>query len=192
MESTNIKVWKTRDYSVFKTLLGNRLVDESRVNKIMRSIEEVGYVPNPIIVNEKMEIIDGQGRVETLKRKGLPVYYIIAPGTGVNECISMNINQEQWHRIDYIRSYAERGDIHYQVLLQAIEEFAKDVPETSIIATVAGMLSFPRPKIVTEGRFQVGRPDWRNVLNYLRRYGSFREKIAGAWGKLDESIAMGI
>ena len=37
----------------------------------------MGFIKNPIVVNEKMEIIDGQGRFEVCKEKGLPIYYNI-------------------------------------------------------------------------------------------------------------------
>lgn len=68
----NYKVYVTDKYSIFRRLSGNRDVKEARVKKIMRSIEKVGYIPNPIIVNENMEVVDGQGRLEAVKRLGLP------------------------------------------------------------------------------------------------------------------------
>lgn len=103
------EIYQTENYSIFKRLSGNRGVEDSRVLSILKSIQNVGYIKNPIIVNEKYEVIDGQGRLEACKRLGLPVYYSIAEGAGIEECIAMNINQKNWKVEDYINSYGELG-----------------------------------------------------------------------------------
>lgn len=106
-------VYVTKDYSRFKRLEGNREVLNRRVEKIIHSINEVGYVNNPILVNEKYEVIDGQGRLEAFKRLNIPVEYIMVKGIGVKECISMNINMENWTMEDFINCYAENGNDNY-------------------------------------------------------------------------------
>lgn len=52
-------VYEESDYSVFKPLLGNRIVDDFRKSKIKSSINKVGWIKNPIVVNEKLQVIDG-------------------------------------------------------------------------------------------------------------------------------------
>ena len=91
MNKKAINVMVTDEYDLFKTLEGNRRVLDLRARRIIRSIEKVGYVINPIIVNEKYEVIDGQGRLEALKRLNLPVYYIMIEGIGIEECRTLNI-----------------------------------------------------------------------------------------------------
>lgn len=66
MESKEIKV--TNNYEMFKILAGNRGVSPARVKKIKKSIEDVGYITSPILVNEKMEVIDGQRQIASFKR----------------------------------------------------------------------------------------------------------------------------
>lgn len=73
------EMFRTTDYEGFKRVIGNRRVMEERVTKILASIDKIGYIPIPLIVNEKMEVIDGQGRLEACKRRGLPVNFIIKP-----------------------------------------------------------------------------------------------------------------
>ena len=80
------EILTTTDYSIFKTLEGNRAVKDHRVDKIVKSICNIGYVTSPILVNEKMEVIDGQGRLQALERLGMPVEYIIHEGVGIEEC----------------------------------------------------------------------------------------------------------
>ena len=134
METEKV-VKTTKDYSIFKKLEGNRPVANRRINKIIASIQNVGYITSPLIVNEKMEVIDGQGRLEALKQLGLPVEYIVHPGIGINECIAMNINQGNWSLKDYIESYSVRGNKSYQRLEQLIKGYP--LANLDVIATAA-------------------------------------------------------
>lgn len=113
----------TRNYSLFKTLEGNREVLSIRKKKIKSSIDTIGYIPSPIIVNEKMEIIDGQGRFEALKELAKPIYYIVVPGLTLEHCIAMNISNTNWTLNDYIKSYAAQGNVNYINLLGLIEKY---------------------------------------------------------------------
>jgi len=113
----------TKDYSIFRRLAGNRAVEAKRVRKIVDSIQNVGYITSPIIVNENMEVIDGQGRLEALKKLNLPVDYIVHEGIGIKECVSMNINNTNWKITDYIDSYAEQGNDNYIRIKLLLEEF---------------------------------------------------------------------
>ena len=122
------EIKSTKNYKMFKKLVGNRKVDENRINKIVKSIKNVGYITSPIIVNEKMEVIDGQGRLEALERLHMPVEYIVEPGIGINECISMNVHQTNWTLMDYIISFATRGLESYIKILKLKQEY----PEYSI------------------------------------------------------------
>lgn len=61
----DMRIYKTDDHTLFKKLEGNR--DVRSVEKIIKSIDNVGYVLSPILVNEKYEVIDGQNRLEACK-----------------------------------------------------------------------------------------------------------------------------
>lgn len=184
MENRYRVVQRTTDYSMFKTLKGNRDVGRPRVRKIISSIEKVGYIMNPIIVNERMEVIDGQGRLEALKELQLPVYYLVAPKAGITECVSMNINQEKWSALDYIKSYAERGNPDYILLKEAFDEYYPDIPQDAIKAALAGLLRAQAASVIEQGRFKVAREDWRSALNYLNRYSKFKKGFCGSWVSL--------
>lgn len=116
-------VYMETDYSKFKYLIGNRNLTETRKKRIMNSIQKVGYVMNPIIVNERMEIIDGQGRHAACKELGLPIYYVIAKGAGADECINLNIGQTNWSARDYAEFYARLGNESYINLINLANEF---------------------------------------------------------------------
>ena len=109
-------VYEENDYSVFKRLDDNRDVFESRVKKLIASMTE-RYILNPIIVNEKMEIIDGQGRFEARKAMGKPIHYIMVRGATSDDCRRMNKYNTSWKALDYARSYAKGGKVSYINLL---------------------------------------------------------------------------
>lgn len=113
MDKVINEVRLTDDYGKFKKLQGNRDVDDARVARIRESISKVGFVNGPIIVNEKFEIVDGQGRLEVCQMDKIPVPYVVIDGIGIDECISMNINQSNWKTVDYIKAYADLGRPDY-------------------------------------------------------------------------------
>ena len=55
------KIYKTTDYSVFKYLKGNRSVNELHVRRLVEAIKEKD-LQVPIIVDEKMNVVEGQHR----------------------------------------------------------------------------------------------------------------------------------
>lgn len=91
VEVTDVKTYKTNDYSIFKSIMGNRTINLKNVNNIINNIKKNGLLPTVIIVNEKMEVIDGQHRLQALKELNLPVYYQIKEGLSINDCIAYNI-----------------------------------------------------------------------------------------------------
>lgn len=115
-KKSNVTVYVTDEYENFKKLKSNRKVKKSKVTAIKESIKEIGWIPNPIIVNEKLQVIDGQHRLAALEQLGLPVPYVIAEGVGVNECMWLNRNMSNWTIEDYITAYIEEGNEHYKKL----------------------------------------------------------------------------
>jgi hypothetical protein len=132
---SNIVIYETTNYDEFKKLVGNREAKSVRVKGIIESIEKVGYQPSPILVNENMEVIDGQGRLEACKALKLPVYYTVKNGIGITECIAMNVKMKNWTIYDFINSYATQGNENYIKLMQVAEE----IDGMSIIQTASCM-----------------------------------------------------
>ena len=134
MKESKFRIYETTNYSKFKTMEGNRAVKDGRVNRIVESINKVGYVLSPILVNEKMEVIDGQGRLSALERLGLPVHYMVQNGIGIEECRQMNIHQSNWTNYDYVVSYAIMGNENYQRLQSLCDRFA-ELPAMVVVSS---------------------------------------------------------
>lgn len=162
---TAYNVYTTKDYSIFKRLTGNRDIPESRISKIVESIQTIGWVRNPIIVNEKMEVIDGQGRLTALQRLKMPVEYIIAEGAGNKECIYMNMNMVNWKLPDFIKSYAEQGNENYQRLLSLMERYANG--NLDIISTAVYRVSRSKHREIKQGILQLTEDQYRAAVPRL-------------------------
>lgn len=107
------KILISENYDQFKFKYGNRDVSKRRVAAIARNIEENGWFCNPILVNEHMEIIDGQHRFTALKELGMPIEYVLIRGITLREARMLNSTSRNWGAQNYVDSYAADGNINY-------------------------------------------------------------------------------
>lgn len=147
-------VYCTYDYSKFKRLANNRIVGDNRVERLMASMS-VKQIPAPIIVNEKMQIIDGQGRYEAEKKLGLPIYYSICKGTDIDDCRRMNQYNTRWGEMDFIKSYADAGNQNYIRFRNLINELNIPITRALRFANKASQnKSIGAKNIVEEGKLE--------------------------------------
>ena len=180
-----IEVFETSDYGIFKRLKGNR--DVNNVKRIIKSIKSVGYIMNPVIVNENMEVIDGQNRIEALQMLNLPVHYYVVPGATIDTARALNLGRANWKPIDYAKSYAEEGNVSYQLLLNLMDE-AKRIGVNISIAEAAGIMKNEVGKCknasrtINEGVFEANKREYVRAINNigcLKKFDSSFEKIEG-------------
>jgi hypothetical protein len=135
-ENTNTQrtlVMLTKDYSMFKHIRGNRDLIESNILAIRNQLIARGQ-QQPIIVNERHEVIDGQHRLEACKRLKMPVQYIKKVGANLDDVISTNVVGKKWSLMDYINRFAVEGKNDYINLQKFVIE-AKDfgfAPTTAV------------------------------------------------------------
>jgi hypothetical protein len=130
-------VYKTKNYDAFKFLSGNRNVDHSMA--IEKSMREFGSLVSVVIVNEKLEIIEGQNRFTAAKRSGEPFYYTIVEGYGIKETRILNQCSKNWSAKDFIKSYAEEGKVGY-VKLQELHDMFPELTLANIVMIAKGNL----------------------------------------------------
>jgi hypothetical protein len=105
----------TKNYEIFKTHASNRPIDKGNLRKIKGSIESKNMLEfRPLIVNEKMEVIDGQHRLQAAKELDLPVYYTIDKASEIGDIILLNQNQKQWKIEDYLNYFISIGNEDYR------------------------------------------------------------------------------
>lgn len=122
-----MNIASTEDYKIFKTIPGNRGVGDDHVKKLIASIAKKNLLPvNPIIVNEKMEVVDGQHRLAAAESLKLPISYITCEGATIRTVQQLNAHQKQWNLHDYASSYAKQGNNQYINLIEFYQN--QDLP----------------------------------------------------------------
>ena len=107
MQTVN-QVKMTNDYELFTFIDGNRNININQLSRLSESIDE-DYIPVPIIVNEKKQIIDGQHRYQVVKTLKKPVYFIEIEGLKLPEVHRLNNNTKNWTATEYMNGYAKLG-----------------------------------------------------------------------------------
>ena len=173
-------VIRTLDYDNFKTMVGNRTLG-NRPAKIIASIQKNGYIMCPIIVNEKYEVIDGQGRLSALKALKMPVDYIVATGTTLKDCIAMNAQTTPWKIQDYIDSYVTQDNENY-VRLDDLKK--KHLASISAIINIATdhFGNAKGNKTIMNGTLEISHEDYLRadrVLTYIDSFIPILKKVGG-------------
>lgn len=121
--TSNTQIAVTSDYTLFKTVTGNRKIRNAHVKKIRASIEQdpetIKY--NPILVNDKYEVIDGQHRLEAIMQLDLPVYYLQVEGLKLHDVQKLNSVSKQWQPIDYAKAFSKLGNKNYAKYVEVKE-----------------------------------------------------------------------
>lgn len=107
-------IQKTSDYKQFKFLDCNRPIVKNHVDRLRMSIEMNNLLHlRPIMVNENMEIIDGQHRLAAAEQLNIPVYYIVDKKISDNDLIDINNIQRNWSMLDYYNYWLNKGKEEY-------------------------------------------------------------------------------
>lgn len=112
----------TLNYDMFKKQEMNRNIVESNVIRIMDSIKARNLLEyRPIEVNESLEVIDGQHRLEACKRLKIAVFYIIKESMSMEDNVRLQTQQLNWKKEDYLDYFCKLGNDNYIKL----KEFAR-------------------------------------------------------------------
>lgn len=157
-------IYEERDYSKFKKLPDNRDVLSNRFSKLLASFS-VKQIMNPIIVNENMQIIDGQGRYEVLKYLGRPIQYIVSKGTNSDDCKRMNRYNTKWSNLDFAKSYAYSGNENYINLLEACSKTNFSITRVIRLANRGKSTDNKNEPIIESGKLIFTKDDIKKVLD---------------------------
>ncbi len=182
-------IYLTDDLSIFKTLIGNRDVKDSRKQTLVESIDKHGYINTPIIVNEKFEVIDGQGRLAACKELGKPIAYTIIPNIGINECMVLNMNTKNWSMFDYIKSYANMGNLNYK-RLSKLASMGFGIRTYMFANSLYGGSSHAEI-IIKEGKVICSEECYikaKTALEYLQEVKPFTDNVPGRRADLESAV----
>lgn len=172
---------KVIPFEVFdlKFIEGNR--DIRKNPGLEKSLLEDGIM-DPIIVNTKLEIIDGQHRYYYLK-KHLQTYMFRIIDTEEKDfkhLLNLNINNKNWKTEDYIAKIAADGNPDYVELKKYIDTYVDDkqlISYTALSKVMEGNYNIGSTgsKHIKEGNFKVynieNKPykDFLEDLEFLKR-----------------------
>lgn len=118
-------MYQTKDYDSFKLLDYNRKVDETRVEGLIESIKEHGFLL-PILVSEDLSVADGQHRLAAAKRLNVPVSYI-KYGIKIDNLpiliSKLNSLSKNWKSVDYYMMWNELKKENYVWMANVIEKY---------------------------------------------------------------------
>ena len=142
----------------------NRLISKSNVKSKKNSIIKFG-IANPIIVDENLNIIDGQHRFLALMELGRPIPYVINRILKVEDVPMLNGSGFSWKPIDYIHSYSSQID-DFKLLENSINEYKK-----LGVSTVSVLFSKPNlSRMDTMAAIRLGMYEYvdnKSITNYL-------------------------
>lgn len=117
-------IQSTMEYEVFKLHKGNRKIRREQVRALKKSISYKDIL-NPIIVNEKMEIIEGQHRFTARKELNLPIIFFIVEGLGAEDMQILNDGKSKsgWEHEDFLDMYVEEGKLDYITFKKLYEKY---------------------------------------------------------------------
>jgi hypothetical protein len=183
------EVYKTYDLSMFKSIDGNRVPNLQHIRRLSSSVNQHGMKCNPIIINEKFEVIDGQHRLAAAKDAETFVYYIMIKGYSLEEVHTLNLNQKNWAKKDFMEGYADMGVESYIKLRSFVNKnddfgFTDCISMCSNITTSSNMSMAqkfqPNKKISTISQvFEEGTwkgkdfnlaQEWANKLRMIKPY----------------------
>jgi hypothetical protein len=120
------EIFRTSDYEKFKTIAGNRRLNQNKINKLVKSMKKKNWLATvEITVNQYYQVIDGQHRLEAAKIARVPVLYKIVEDTDLTHVIETNQGASNWTLKDHLPSQINMGNKDYILLDRFMKEFPK-------------------------------------------------------------------
>jgi len=160
------QVHTTTDYGRFTSIDGNRNLNLLHLQRLKKSIQE-NYLFTIIIVNEKLEIIDGQHRFEAIKEYGLPLHYIICEGYGLHQVHILNAASKTWNADDYLDGYCRLGYADYITYKKFKDTYDLDHNSCMSILGCSGQSGGESVKEFYNGKFKVC--DYLEAVNFVEK-----------------------
>lgn len=189
-------VFCTDNYNLFKFGENNRCIDYKHIKQLKEDIKKNGQL-QPIIINKKHIVIDGQHRLQACKMLGIPVEYIQRDDFDMKECMAMNASSKNWQLDDYIHYYASKGNKNYISLEKLRAEYCgrNGLPKSIVFfALTHGKDGGFGARTIKGGHFIASRPvsEAKELLSYLSLINDKSRndlKAKGSYSKLMTCLA---
>lgn len=103
-----MNILKEENLDKFKSFPGNRPVEKNNVSRLKDAIQTNNLLDSqPILINEKWEVLDGQHRLAAAKELEIPVFYTLKDGGNHEDVITLNQSKKNWKTEDFLRLYSD-------------------------------------------------------------------------------------
>lgn len=148
------QVEKTKDYSKFKLLCGNRPIDRYHLKKLKESINKNNHLNlHPIIVNDNFEIIDGQHRLEAARQLDVDIFFIKSSVIKDDHLIDCNVNQKSFEVENYIHFFAVKEKKQEYIQLKDMLKSSGLKPK-ALLTLILGVVSTNLLEFLKTGKFK--------------------------------------
>lgn len=152
-------VYETTDYEDFNFLEENRDVSTNHVNRLIESIKQ-GYTFPPLIVDEDMNVVDGQHRLKAHEKTGKPVEFIIQVDMKENTLQKANSDVIKWTTPQHVEYHIKQGNENYEKLKEFKEYTGMPWAQaTRILGKSKDLRVHSVAKILEYGLFEVKHED---------------------------------
>jgi hypothetical protein len=127
-------IYVTKDYSIFKTVKGNRAIDKAHVAKLKKEIQKKD-LDLPIYVNEHDEVVDGQHTLQARKELNKPIRYIRGAFENEFDVATMNANRKNWSNKDYLEFHIQNGKKEYSIIKSLMRQYAISLESVLILSS---------------------------------------------------------
>ena len=119
----------------FKFLETNRDRNDAQVNRLMGLLKEPRGQRDPIKINRKWEVIDGQHRLDAAIQGGLDcVMVLMQDDATIDDVIVMNTSQKKWGWADFLKTHSHESRPNYKEY-RNLKKFMEDYGVNQKIAT---------------------------------------------------------
>lgn len=145
-------IYMTTHYALFSPHPSLRPLRE--VDRLRDYIQHRNLLQHyPIIVNEKLQIMDGQRRFMAAKQLGLPVYFIISSNFSVWMATIAGGTRKDWSLNDYSKSYAKQGLPEYVWLEEIRARYSGMTPSVMMRVHTGGYVDKVRKFRLGQAKF---------------------------------------
>lgn len=173
----------TMNYDKFRFIDGNR--DVEYLANLRKSIKTHGWYRQPILVNERFEIIEGQHRFTVCKELGLPIEYIIQPGLVAEDCAPLNTGRTNWRTKNYAHLHAVKS-VDFMYFEELLNQFHFS-PRVTLVAIGSSLTGGGVSKVVKDGTLTCGSEEYDKGSRTLRWLSQFNDDVkqSGVRGSKD-------
>lgn len=118
------EILSSKNYGIFKPYPLNRPISRNLVEILKISIGKNNMLRfQPIVVNDKMQVMDGQHRLEACREIGETVWYVKNEKMTVQDMIDINTAKAGWTYDDYLILYCKEGYEEYLKLKKLMDKY---------------------------------------------------------------------